>query len=1190
MNNRTPYRVFAAFAAVLLAAEGSPTEQNQTPGSPTFTVTGSVTDSEGVALAGAQVWLVHQVDGTWRVEQQRTEVDGRYEFRLSERFQGRLAVLAFNPGHAIGFASQSSFSPLFPSDRLRADDALELPIRLGAATPLSVALINADGQPARQCELQFEWLSSEGDSVRLNHAVELAGLTRLTDDQGNAVLDYLPAEGTIGLRAVAADGAPQTFSLSLTSVDADARQTLKLLPSARVNVELLSDDADVITDRRVTITSRPTSDQKKNTPAAESELIPVVSSVTVEMDARGKATAAVAAGSIDASVLPKEGSRSFPTASDPVVAQGGESVAIRLAFSLGTRVSGLVRTPQGEPVTGVRLSLNGTRVASGEDGRFTAWVPSGVAVRGLIRAVPQGICWPYESWVYLPAPEAASSSGGATATRERQLPDIVVRRAQPVRGIAVNENGEPVAGATVKADWVQQHDKHSYFTLKSDFARTDADGQFTLWHTYPDVDARVTASTGETSVMQATNIRTGNPSRVELVVSSEGMVQITGRAMAEDGTVIAGATVAIVRAVMGPNGHEYGTRPVEFRGRPTFAADEDGHFRSPGDVPRAGKYAVTISAPGYMAVETTFLSPPESTPTFDLGEMILDRARSVSGMVQDFSGQPLAGVRVSAHAAPQDRNSQGAKSETLTDADGHFTLDQLHPRAAVLVAEKEGYRLSGAALRKDAGDIRIPLFRTGEPVAADDQVRPRLLNDTQRHAAALKLISGLVESRRGSSYFHGRLLEMLVRIDPERALEEVARSGSAATRAKTLARLDEMPDALAELETITDAYSRAFARFQLIEHCEDGQQAAEQLAAAMLDARTVRRPDRRAVIVANVAEHFAQRDNDREAADVLAGELRHVKALGKTDWPGYARGTFASQLARYNLPTALTLIKGLTEQDQTRHFQNTAHLLANLQPEQAEQLVKEIDEHRYVDAPAVRVAYRMAQVDLARALRLLESIDVQQRPTEKARGLGVIAYAIRDTDPQKSRELLGEAFETLPPQSGTGGSRTDDIFGAAIMLLRLAEVVDPDRLTQYFWITVKNYGGPEAHAWSPDDAAEENADRQAQLALLLSLYSAAPDVSEQIMAPVFEYWEQQIGKNTRFNDAEATFLAMALSDPQRAVDWALRFERELDDEHRRIIPQPWTVIGDGLTMDRNELGKFITRHVYHRWIIDQYDL
>jgi hypothetical protein len=66
-------------------------------------------------------------------------------------------------------------------------------------------------------------------------------------------------------------------------------------------------------------------------------------------------------------------------------------------------------------------------------------------------------------------------------------------------------------------------------------------------------------------------------------------------------------------------------------------------------------------------------------------------------------------------------------------------------------------------------------------------------------------------------------------------------------------------------------------------------------------------------------------------------------------------------------------------------------------------------------------------------------------------------------------------------------------------------------------------------------------------------------------------------------------MAMAMTNPQRAADWAIRFNEQLDKESRRRIPQPWEVIGNTLTFDRQSVGKAITRDVFHGWVIDQYD-
>ena len=88
-------------------------------------------------------------------------------------------------------------------------------------------------------------------------------------------------------------------------------------------------------------------------------------------------------------------------------------------------------------------------------------------------------------------------------------------------------------------------------------------------------------------------------------------------------------------------------------------------------------------------------------------------------------------------------------------------------------------------------------------------------------------------------------------------------------------------------------------------------------------------------------------------------------------------------MARTDPQTALRLASEAKDDEQRRHYQNIAHVLAATNPELAEEALRRIGERGYVDSPAVRVAYRMASVDLPRAIRLVEDIDDQQHPVEK---------------------------------------------------------------------------------------------------------------------------------------------------------------------------------------------------------------
>ncbi|MEM9659318.1 MAG: hypothetical protein AAF961_13245, partial [Planctomycetota bacterium] len=97
-------------------------------------------------------------------------------------------------------------------------------------------------------------------------------------------------------------------------------------------------------------------------------------------------------------------------------------------------------------------------------------------------------------------------------------------------------------------------------------------------------------------------------------------------------------------------------------------------------------------------------------------------------------------------------------------------------------------------------------------------------------------------------------------------------------------------------------------------------------------------------------------------------------------------------------------------------------------------------------------------------------------------------------------------------------------------------------------------------------------------------------LTPQIVEPIFAFWQQCIGdESIRFSDRRESIMALALADPHRAAEWAIAFDEKLSDSRRRYIPQPWEVVVETLTGDREEVSKAITRSDFHHWVIDEYD-
>lgn len=1152
-----------------------------------LTVIGTVTDADGKPIPEATVSVVHTpMDGEMRVVSQMTNADGRYRCRLASTRRFAIVVVGWKPGYAVGFSERENRFGLDPGEALPDGAVLEKSLSLARSQPLTLRVVDADGNAVSGGRVGVSSLSyPDGSTPFYANRILLEHLTYPIGKDASVTLDFVPEGYGAGLLVETANHGTQGFLIGRGRVADGA--TMKLLPTGRIDVSLIADDPAHVRDRELTIESRPERRAKADQPPLTT-VTPFRGLAVVRTDDSGKATAVIPAGRVTVRVTTEPEDRVFPETMQPVVLEPGDRIDMDVKFLNGVKIRGRVLTDRDEPVAGVELSLAGKSIRSGDDGRLEAWIHPSKRVWGSIVDVPAGYVWPYDSTFNVPTPDEAAENASADAART--LPTIRVKKAVPVRGTVVDESGQPVSQATVKAAWVQTHEERSYFTLKSDSAQSDEAGCFTLHHVHPNVDIRLTVETGTAATKTATVLNTDGAKEIELQVTPDGMVDVAGRARGADGSPIPNAEIRLSRANVAPNGHQYGYRSLTWNGSRTFPADSQGRFKAPERVPRDEQYSVAVSAPGYLAAETKFLSPPAEGPTFDVGEIELTKARTARGIVRDSAGKPLPDILVWSHAAPKDTRRYGSDRATAkTDAEGRFTLEQLHPYAAVAFAEKDGYRISGAALMIDAAELSITLFRNDEPIPAEHAVHPAVFDSGQRHAAARQLLTALLPELRKSQYFHNEAIPILARFDPETALAEIGQSKSSTTRAKALALLGEIPDALAEAESIEDGYSRAFARFAILDRIDDPDEARAILAATLLDAQSIRRPDRRIVVIANIVDRFVQWGDKSRAEQILREELPQARELSTKEWPGYARASFAERLALFEPETALKMVGEADPDDHARHYQNIAHALAAVNPDMAEAALGRIGKHNYIDAPAVRVAYRMASVDWERAVRLLDRIDEQQRPTQKAHGRGVIAFALKDSNPSKARELLKQAFDAIPKQAG-GGSRADRTFGAALTLLRFAEHIDPDNLTDYYWRTLSKHPGPEGGAWSPDRADIENAERQAQLALVLALYDPMPGLAQQVTAPVFECWENRISKDPgRFTDQEATFRAMALTDPARAADWAVRFYNQLAPENRRYIPQPWQVIGNTLTDDRESIGKSITENVFHQWTIDRYD-
>ena len=134
-----------------------------------------------------------------------------------------------------------------------------------------------------------------------------------------------------------------------------------------------------------------------------------------------------------------------------------------------------------------------------------------------------------------------------------------------------------------------------------------------------------------------------------------------------------------------------------------------------------------------------------------------------------------------------------------------------------------------------------------------------------------------------------------------------------------------------------------------------------------------------------------------------------------------------------------------------RHHGNIAHELAGRDPAQAERVLAMVKDRSQRDHYTVRVVYRMAPLDLARARRLAESIGDDGL---KGYALGMMALRLAEAGKDSAREVLESAYESLERSSRVSQDKSSsmyDITSIAGVLLPVAERIDPGLVDEYLW-------------------------------------------------------------------------------------------------------------------------------------------
>ena len=279
-----------------------------------------------------------------------------------------------------------------------------------------------------------------------------------------------------------------------------------------------------------------------------------------------------------------------------------------------------------------------------------------------------------------PAPRRAAGSAPTGGPIAPPAPDDDPAGPLLLEGQVLGPDGQPAGGATVLLA-----------SRPPRTATTEADGSFSFDRLVPRA-YRLTAHRGDAIAgpLEHAPRAAGDPVVLRLVVGAVIDVTVVG---AETGEPIAGATVGISPDVA------------------SAATDADGRARLAG-VPRRYGVSVRATAPGRAPASAT-VSTPDSPGAVVTAHLALHAGASVSGVVVEAGGEPIAGARVTAFVAGDGRSGEVLDQPAVTDAAGRFRIPALAPGAYRFRARHRGH-LDGTTTRSvDAAitDLRLELAR-----------------------------------------------------------------------------------------------------------------------------------------------------------------------------------------------------------------------------------------------------------------------------------------------------------------------------------------------------------------------------------------------------------------------------------------------------------------------------------------------
>ena len=376
-----------------------------------------------------------------------------------------------------------------------------------------------------------------------------------------------------------------------------------------------------------------------------------------------------------------------PANAPPIIVDGEHArTGVELVLPAGAVVEGKVVDKAGAPVAGanVRVVVQGNinwraqrQAFTGADGAF--------AITGLARRSVEVVASHHQG-------SSAIATADLVAKPEVELA-LTLDVLGVIEGNVVDRTGQGIGDAQVIAEPVYDGGvaaRASWTVRGVQEVVTDQGGAFHFAGlpdgTYRVRAARPGAPESDLDLAKSVDAKPGGPA-LKLVLSADG--SIIGKVAFKDGTVPSSFTVAIGASF------------------PTPFATLDGSFKIAAPT---GAQTIVVDGATFVAAKARDVTVGDAKPA-DVGTIVVEPGRSVSGRVLDEAGVPVAGAKIAAGMLLTGGGQElyipdesiGAK-DTTSDANGRYRIDGFPPAPITVVAGKDGLGRSASVQLPSSSD------------------------------------------------------------------------------------------------------------------------------------------------------------------------------------------------------------------------------------------------------------------------------------------------------------------------------------------------------------------------------------------------------------------------------------------------------------------------------------------------------